>query len=328
MKALITGVNGFAGNYLAELLINSGVEVVGIGRSALFRPFRPIAMDAVQYVAADLASDTEAITRFLRAQRPDWVFHLAAFSSPAESIQRPTETYKTNWNGTLNLLESIRKVGLPCRILLVSSSQVYGGVTLDEAVSESSPMLPETPYAASKAAAELLAYQYWRSYGILAVRVRPFNHTGPGQPAGYVCPDLARKVAEVEAGMRPARLEISGLKSLRDFTDVRDMVVAYRAALQIGRAGEVYNLCSGQSRSIESIARELASLSKAAIEIAEDPVHQKRNLHQGVLGNNTKAVREFSWRATIPLRETLQEVLNEWRWRTSRVGSVAQSGPR
>ena len=325
MKALITGVNGFAGNYLAELLVHDGTEVVGIGRSPVFHPFRPLAADAIQYSTVDLSSNAEEIRRLLSAQRPDWIFHLAALSSPAQSIQRPEETYKNNWNGTLNLLEAIRKAGLVCRLLLVSSSQVYGRVPSGETVLETFPLLPETPYAASKAATELLAYQYWSSYGIEIVRVRPFNHTGPGQPSGYVCPDLARKVAEIESGLRPARLEVSGLKSLRDFTDVRDMVVAYRAALRSGRAGDAYNLCSGKIGSIESVVRELASMSKLPIEITEAAGSEEREHHRGIFGSNAKATQELSWQASIPFRQTLQEILNEWRCRTSRIGSFAQS---
>lgn len=313
MRSLITGIAGFAGNYLANLLLSKGLEVYGVSQEREFRPFLPFNPAAIQYTSLDLLQEAD-LKDLIDRIRPALIFHLAAISSPAESKKRPRETYEVNFGGALNLLEAIRLTGIQCRCLLVSSSHVYGSQAKDggRPFSEIDSLHPESPYAASKAAAELLAVQYWKTYGIEAVIARAFNHTGAGQGPGFVCPDLARKIVEIEDGHGPDTLRVTGLNHQIDFSDVRDVVQGYYSALTKGASGEVYNLCSGKATSIRTIAETLASFSQKAIEVssADNPAVE---IGGAMIGDNTRSQNELGWRPSIPLAETLAGVFERCR---------------
>lgn len=323
MKAFITGITGFDGTYLARLLLEQGAEVFGAARSERYDPFLPGLASAVHYRSVNL-EDQAAIRDVLEEIRPDLIFHLAAVSSASNSISQPRQTYQTNYEGTLNLLEAVRLLKLPCRILAVSSSLVYGGVGENERASESFVLRPETPYAGSKAAAEMAAYQYWRSYGTEVVRVRPFNHTGPGQKLGFLCPDLASKVAEIGAGMRPPGLKVRGSRNCMDFSDVRDVVQGYYRALINGQPGQVYNLCSGTEITIGVVSRLLiAGVVGCDVYLEEEPYPAMQGPNR-LVGDPTRAALEFGWRPAIPIQQTLKDVLDFWR--ESLRTALAQSG--
>lgn len=313
MRSLITGVAGFAGNYLSKLLLDNGLEVYGISQEREFRPFLLPDPSAVQYTSLDLLRGAD-LKDLIGRIRPALIFHLAAISSPAESKKRPRETYEVNFGGALNLLEAVRLTGIQCRCLLVSSSHVYGSPARDcsRPFSDTGPLQPETPYAASKAAAELLAIQYWKTYGIETVIARAFNHTGAGQGPGFVCPDLARKILDVEAARGSATLRVTGLNRQIDFSDVRDVVQGYYSALTKGTSGEAYNLCSGKATSIRTIAGILASFSQRAIEI-ESTEGSPVETGGAMIGDNTRAWNELDWRPSIPLAETLAGVFEHCR---------------
>jgi GDP-4-dehydro-6-deoxy-D-mannose reductase len=312
MKALVTGVAGFAGNYLAELLIEKGVELYGISQEHQFEPFLPLDAWAVRYLALDICDRTR-LSGFLNDVRPDLIFHLAARSSPAESKQHPEQTYSINFGGTLAILEALRRQKSHSRFLLVSSSHVYGSGSAADPVTEDSPLKPETPYAASKAAAEMAAYQYWKTYGIETVRVRAFNHTGPGQKPGFVCPDLARNVVEIERGKRPPVLEITNSERLVDFSDVRDVIRGYYSALTIGLPGEVYNLSSGRGVTVRSVAERLAARAHSRIEVRPVSSSASAKTAGGLIGDCSAAIRGIEWNPSIPFDRTLDEVLEYWR---------------
>lgn len=309
MKALVTGIAGFAGNHLCNLLLDKEIEVYGVSQEQEFRPFLAIRPGAIRYTSLDI-TDSKRVVSILSEACPDLVFHLAAVSSPANSVKRPRETLDVNFGGTLNLLEGIRLSGVHCRLLMVSSSHVYGSATGIDRIPESAPLRPETPYAASKTAAELLCYQYWKSYRIETVIVRAFNHTGAGQGLGFVCPDLARKMIEIEQGLHPPRLTVSGLDRRIDFSDVRDIVQGYYSALANGTVGETYNLCSGEGIAIRSIAEMLAACCRAKIEIepGESTGPAAGSVNRALIGDNTLARKELGWKPAIPLSETLREV--------------------
>ncbi|MGH9403289.1 MAG: GDP-mannose 4,6-dehydratase [Terriglobia bacterium] len=314
MKALVTGIAGFAGNYLSKLLLDRGLEVYGISQEQEFRPFLALDRAAIKYTALDI-QDCPRITDILSGFRPDLIFHLAAKSSPAESIECPRETFEVNFGGTLSILEAIRFSGIRCRFLFVSSSHVYGHPDAS-LVSEDAPLRPETPYAASKAAAELLAYQYYKSYGIEAVNVRAFNHTGPGQGQGFVCPDLARKIVEIERGLGPPKLLVASLARQIDFSDVRDIVRGYHSALTDGTPGKTYNLCAGKGIAIQTVVENLAAHSRKAIEIGpsnpecgpEGGLENSAERNRALLGDNTLAFRDLGWKPMISFPDTLREV--------------------
>lgn len=313
MKALITGIAGFAGNYLAELLLDHGYEVFGASLESQFKPFLPFDRGAVHYCSVNL-TDQRMVRDYLAQTGPDLIFHLAARSSPSQSVNCPEETYAVNFGGTLSVLEGIRLEGLRCRFLLVSSSHVYGGSgKLGDRVKEDAAMRPETPYAASKAAAELAAWQYWKSFGIETITARAFNHSGPGQGLGFVCPDLARKIVEIERGLRPPNLEVRGLDREIDFSDVRDVVRGYHKALCTGCPGEVYNLCSGRPITIRAIAEELAAGSAKEISVKAPASAPESEARRGIIGDNSRAARELGWEPAIPMTETLSLVIDYWR---------------
>lgn len=308
MKALVTGMAGFAGNYLTKLLIEEGLDVYGVSKEAVFAPFLPMDRATVHYDSVDIR-DQQRIGDLLRSIRPDLIFHLAAKSSPAQSTQCPRETFEVNFGGTLTLLEAVRLHEIRCRFLLVSSSHVYGGFHTDRPVTEEAPFRPETPYAASKVAGEMIAYQYWKAYGIETLRVRAFNHTGPGQGGGFICPDIARKVVEIERGLRPPRLQVSHLSRQIDFSDVRDVVRGYYNALVKGRPGEVYNICSGRGIAVRAIVETLMGGSKKEIDLDPGPPSGATEWNRTMIGDNSRTVRDLGWTPTISFLNTVRDVL-------------------
>ena len=321
MRAFVTGIPGFAGNYLTQLLLAKGVEVYGASQEAAFKPFLDLDADAVHYSQADIRDESE-LTRLIGAAQPDLIFHLAARTSPAQSVKHPRETFDINFQGTLSLFEAVRRLALRSRILVVSSSHVYGNSTSPRRIPEDAPLRPCTPYAASKVAAEMLAYQYWQAYGIETVRVRAFNHTGPGQQEGFVCPDLARQVAEIECGLRPPRLEVGDLNVWRDFSDVRDIVAGYHSALVNGASGEVYNLCSGQRLTVEAVVGRLVSSASRPIDVVAAPSRSGEKEMGGLVGDNSRAQHELNWKPSIPFERTLRELQHFWRRRVAAANQV------
>lgn len=312
MRVLVTGVAGFAGNYLAELLLKKGLEVYGISGEEHFKPFLAFHSSAIHYASLDIRNRAR-LSEFVNDVRPELVFHLAGKSSPSLSITSPQETFDVNFGGTLALLEALRVQKGRCRLLLVSSSHVYGAGPFAGPVGEDAPLRPETPYAASKAAAEMAAYQYWKTYGVETVTVRAFNHTGPGQQPGFVCPDLARKVVEIERGLRPPRLEIGNPDHSIDFCDVRDMICAYYKALVRGTAGEVYNLCSGRGVTVRAIAERFIELISTPVSFAPCSSANSQDSERGITGDNSRALDQLAWQASIPFQQTLDDVLEYWR---------------
>jgi GDP-4-dehydro-6-deoxy-D-mannose reductase len=328
MKALITGIAGFAGNYLAQLLVEKGLEVYGISQEKEFIPFLSLDRSSLRYIPLDVR-DRLGLSKVLSDSRPQLIFHLAARSSPSESTQHPEETYSVNFTGTMAALEAIRLQGLRCRFLLVSSSHVYG--SFSGPVTEAGSLRPETPYAASKAAAEMAAYQYWRGYGIETVRVRAFNHSGPGQRPGFAGPDLARKVVEIERGCRPPRLELTNPNRRIDFSDVRDMVRGYYSALTLGLPGDVYNLCSGRGITVRSLAEGLVARARAEVRVVPAAQSAPAELAGGLVGDGSHALRDIEWKPSIPIERTLDDLLEYWRrqdWSPSHpISSLSKKDP-
>ena len=313
MRALVTGITGFAGNYLAQLLLAKSVEVYGMAKDAVFKPFLDLDAEAIRYFPIDIC-DPAGLRSMLSDIKPDWIFHLAARTSPFKSLEEPLETFDVNWGGTLNLLEALRTLKLPSRLLLVSSGHVYGRSQRGgHPLPEDAPLNPTTPYATSKAASELLASQYAYAYGVFVIRVRAFNHTGPGQGQGFVCPDMARKVAEIECDLRAPSMQIRNPDNLLDLTDVRDIVEGYAAAIQKGSRGEVYNLCSGKGIPVRFIARSFASLSRRELPLEDSPAESAAGEEGALIGDNSRAQRELGWRPRYAVEQTLGEVLEYWR---------------
>lgn len=293
MRVLVTGSKGFVGQWLVAHLERTGDEVVGL--------------DA-EVDITDAPGLTDAIT----AAAPDAICHLAALASVGASWKDLTATYAVNTLGVLNLLEAALACNRPPRVLLISSSEVYGRVTArDLPIVEDQPFAPVSPYAASKAAAELMGLQAWLGRGLEVIRVRPFNHTGPGQRPDYVVPALARQVAGAVASGTTV-LETGNLDVRRDITDVRDVVRAYRDLLEMGAPGEVYNVCRGESVSIQEVAHRLLGLAGTDLRIVIDPARVRPVDLPELRGDPSRLRAATGWAPEIPFDETLLAVLRYW----------------
>jgi len=313
VKALITGVTGFVGSHLAELLLAKGFEVCGTLRwRSPVDNIRHI-IDSVDLVECDLR-DATSVKEALGHARPDYVFHLAAQSFVPTSWRAPAETLTTNIVGQVHLLEAVRALGLKPRIQIAGSSEEYGLVREDEVpMTEENPLRPLSPYAVSKVAQDLLGYQYSRSYGLDIIRTRGFNHTGPRRGDVFAESSFALQIAEIEAGKREPVLKVGNLEAKRDYTDVRDMVKAYLLALEKGEPGEVYNVCSGKAHPIQYILDTLLSFSDVKIEVVQDPARLRPSDVMVLCGDSTKFRKQTGWSPIIPLEQTLRDLLDYWR---------------
>jgi GDP-4-dehydro-6-deoxy-D-mannose reductase len=316
MRALITGLTGFVGSHLAEYLIARGdVEVFGTHR------WRS-RMDNVEHLRGRLrliecdTRDASAVRRALREVRPDRIFHLAAQSYVPTSWLIPGETLTGNVMGQLNLFEAMRELELPARVQIAGSSEEYGLVLPSEVpIREDSPLRPLSPYGVSKVAQDLLAYQYWQSYGLHAVRTRGFNHTGPRRGEVFMTSNFARQVAEIEKGRREPVVGVGNLDAVRDFTDVRDMVRAYWLAIEHGAPGEVYNICSGRGYTTRQVLDILLGLAHVRVEMREDPARMRPSDVMLLVGDCSKFQAATGWAPTIPFEMTLKDLLEYWRQR-------------
>jgi len=290
------------------------VAVLGINEDrANLRPIEK----SLQIESADLR-DFARWLELLRSLRPQRIYHLAAFSSPVKSFANPLETYAVNFTGTLNLLSAWLRVGMDCRFLFVSSAEVYGAAPPEELpLREDAELRPLNPYAGSKAAAEILAAQFFRSHGLPIVRVRPFNHTGPRQSPEFVCSRLARQAAEIELGLRPPLIVAGNTQAVRDFSDVRDIVRGYHELLEKGEPGEVYQLCSGRGVSIDFVLRTLLDLTSKPAGLQVDPSLLRPIEAAEVWGDYSKARLAVGWEPRYQLVDTLRALKDYWLSRLS-----------
>jgi GDP-4-dehydro-6-deoxy-D-mannose reductase len=317
-RVWVTGSHGFVGPWLIRVLLDRGVEVLGIDR-----PGRASATK-IEHTELQLdLLDAEAVRRKIRETRPDAVFHLAAQSSAAKSFTAPGETLHVNLQTTVSLLEGIRQApDLPTVMLSVGSCEEYGPIhdPLEIPVGEDHALRPASPYAVSKTAQTLLCLQYHEAYDMPIVCTRSFTHTGPGQSDRFVFSSFARQIAEQE--LRPAqeegKLRVGNLAAVRDLSDVRDVARCYVELTEKGQPGEVYNVCSGHGLSIEEGLRMLRSLSAREVDVEVDP-QRLRPLDVPVLiGNADKLRATLGWTPSTPPEKTLEDLLQDWRDRLSR----------
>ena len=298
MRALITGAGGFVGHHLREHLEGAGDEVMITDRST----------DGLDIL------DAASLLDLFRRTSPEVVYHLAGASDVGGSWQTPQATFRANAEGTLNVLWAAREAGTE-RVLTVGSADVYGKVTAaDLPIREDQPLRPVSPYAASKAAADDVAQQAWLGYGQQVVRCRPFNHLGPGQTDRFVAPALAGRVAQNERSGNDVVL-VGNLSPERDFTDVRDVVRAYRLMIDRGRSGEVYNVCSGRAIAVQDLAEQLIALATTPMRLETDPDLERPVDIPVLLGDNSRLRTDTGWEPKIPLATTLRDLLDDRRRR-------------
>jgi GDP-4-dehydro-6-deoxy-D-mannose reductase len=248
--------------------------------------------------------------------KPDYVFHLAAQSFVPSSFADPWDTLENNIQSELNLLEAVRRSGREVWFLVVGSNQEYGAPRPSELPqTELSPLRPNNPYAVSKIGQDFLGLQYHLAYGLPVVRIRPFNHTGPGQNPRFVVPAFASQIAHIEVGLQKPVMRVGNLATSRDFLDVRDVVRAYHLAVTKGEAGEVYNLASGQAQSIQALLETLLSFSEIEVRLERDPERYRPVDVPTVYGSAEKFYRRTGWEPQIPFEQTLRDTLAYWRER-------------
>lgn len=293
MRALITGGKGFVGHWLAAHLKDAGDEV------------------AVIDVETDVA-DGAAVLQVVTDVAPDAIYHLAAKTHVGESWENPSQVLRVNVLGTAEVLAAARSLANPATVLVVSSAEVYGVVAPEQLpLGEGAATIPATPYAASKLAAEAVALQAWRGYHQPVIVVRPFNHIGPGQSPNFAVPALAKRIVEARR-TGATSLRVGTLTTRRDFTDVRDVVEAYRLLIEKGAPGTVYNVCSGRDVAIGEVADQLLALAGAELALVNDP-ELVRPVDVPVLRGDAGLLHAATgWEASIPLATTLADVLASW----------------
>jgi GDP-4-dehydro-6-deoxy-D-mannose reductase len=235
------------------------------------------------------------------------------------SWSAPTETLTTNITGQTHLFEAIRALQLDPVVQIACSSEEYGLVKPEETpIRETNPLRPLSPYAVSKVGQDLLAYQYFQSYGLRVIRTRGFNHTGPRRGEVFVTSNFAKQIASIEAGLRDPVIRVGNLDAVRDFTDVRDMVRAYWLAVTRGKPGEVYNIATGSGITIQELLDRLLALSTAEVEVEVDPERLRPSDVEILIGDSSKFRADTGWEPEIPLDQTLQDILNYWRERLAK----------
>ncbi|OIO38248.1 MAG: GDP-mannose 4,6-dehydratase [Candidatus Omnitrophica bacterium CG07_land_8_20_14_0_80_50_8] len=314
MKILITGIRGFVGTHLAEFLLDKkDVQIHGIARGAGEKRRRSKTAGKVFIHNCDLR-DASSVDRILKKVRPDWVFHLAAQSFVPRSWENPAQTLTNNTIGQLNLLESLKTLKIRPRVHIAGSSEEYGKVDPSEIpMKETNPLRPLSPYGVSKVTQDLLAYQYYQSFHMDLVRTRAFSHTGPGQTDVFVASNFAKQIARIEAGKQSAVIHVGNLEAVRDFTDVRDMVRAYWLALEKGKAGEVYNICSEAGHPIKEIVAIYLKACALRVKVKEDPSRIRPSDVPILVGDGRKFFKQTGWTPRILFKETLLDLLNYWR---------------
>ena len=319
MRFFITGIGGFAGAHLADHLLAAGHDVDGLVSRASGHPRlqalsgRYPRFDPARLACADI-TDGSALAWALAQFAPQGVFHLAGITFVPRAGADVARTMAVNALGTLRLLEAVQESAPAARVLVVSSAEAYGAVPPDALpVTEEVPLRPISVYGLSKAAADMAAFQQWWQTGLAVIRVRAFNHTGPGQGPEFACSDFARQLARIERDQTPPELHVGSLAAVRDFSDVRDIVRGYALLLERGVPGEAYNLCSGTGTSLAVIVEHLRAMCRVRVGVVEDRGRLRGREVPTLVGTAARA-EALGWSPAIPIQQTLGDLLEHWRY--------------
>jgi GDP-4-dehydro-6-deoxy-D-mannose reductase len=326
MNLLITGVGGFVGPHLARAVRDAGGRAWGASLEAQPPASLTGAELLERYVRWDVAQGPDGGAPAL-AWGPDAIVHLAGQASAARSFEDPAGTFAANATGTLSLLEAARRAGFQGRVLIVSSSEVYGRLPEGRPASEDAPVAPVSPYGASKAAAEALAHAYASGFGLAVVIARSFSHTGPGQGPAFALASWARQIAECEARHArgesgPFPLKVGNLAVVRDYSDVRDVARAYLTLLERGEKGAAYNVASGKGVALGEALRVLLKHARAPIEVQADPARHRPADLTYLVGDPAR-LKALGWAPRFEIEETLEALLDGAR---REVGATVQGG--
>lgn len=308
MKALIIGGAGFVGGYLIRELKAAGHEVYAtcLENESIAENCSVRTLDIL---------DRNAILPLIEEIQPDVIYHLAAQSSVAVSWKKPQLTADINVIGTINVLEAVRNSDKKdIRLLLIGSGEEYGFIRPDACpLSENEPLNPGNIYAATKACQGMLGEIYARAYGMDIVMVRAFNHSGPEQLPVFVISDFCRQIAVIEKGDAPAVMSVGNLSARRDFTDVRDVVRAYRLLGEKGISGRTYNVGRGKAVEIQYILNTALGFSSADIEVKQDPARMRASDIPVIEPDVSRIYEDTGWKAEISMEKTIEDTLNYWR---------------
>jgi len=311
-RALITGIAGFVGSHLTEHLLESGDHVEGI-----CLPGEPL--DNIRHLSAQVSlhrcdiRSLPDLTEAIRKARPDVIYHLAALSSVSLAEENPKAVLDTNFGGTHSLLQAMQRAAPKCRLIYVSSSEVYGRVKPEEnPVKERQPEAPVHFYGFTKLISEKLVLHYNRLHGIRGIVLRPFNHIGPRQSAQFVCSSFARQAARIVKQEQAPLIRVGTLKVSRDFTDVRDMVRGYRLAAEHCRIGGTYNIASGVGVTIKEILQTILSFSKQQIQVKKKASLVRKNEIPLITGSANRFRETAPWEPSFKLEETLKDIYEYW----------------
>ncbi len=308
-KVLITGAGGFVGTYLIRALQSSGDYEIF---AAVYQATSDISslISADHIIAGDL-TNLEFANSLIKQSNPDIVYHLAALSVVHNSVEKALGVMTGNTAISYNILESIKQYAPHARFLAICSANEYGAVQdKTKPISETTPLRPLNPYAVSKVTQEMLALQYCLADNLDCVIIRPFNHTGPGQTTDFVIPRLATQFAKIEKGLIPPIVEVGNLDSVRDFTDVSDMVDGYIKAAELGVKGEIYNIGSGEGHTIQEILDILQTLCSVKVEIKINDSYVRTSDVPILIADASKFKNLTAWSPKVPLIETIKHVYN------------------
>ncbi len=311
MRALITGITGFAGGHLAQILLDRGDEVFGValdegaGLGHLSQELIPI--------LADLC-DPAVVTQLLHDGQPEAIYHLAGQAFVPKAWADPWGTMENNIRPQLNILQAMVEQKSKARLLVVASNQIYGHVRDDQLpVNEETPLRPDNPYGVSKVVQDILGLQYHLSHGLDVLRVRAFNHIGPRQSPVFVAASFAKQIAEIEAGLIEPMIRVGNLEAKRDFTDVTDVMRAYALLVDYGDPGEAYNVGTGRAYSIQYLLDVLLSHSTVEIKIEPDPTRMRPSDVPIIYADNSKLRAKTNWKPLVKFEDSLPCVLDYWR---------------
>ena len=313
-KYLITGFSGFVSVHFLEYLDSLNVPVIVLGvdinEPENFPVFKFVEYNFVKLNLLDKESVAEMLLKF----KPDFILHLASYSSVAYSWKNPVDAFVNNSNIFLNLIDQVRLLGLTCRILSVGSSEEYGKITEDDLpITEFTRTKPQSPYAVARVSQEMLSEIYANHYKVDIVLTRSFNHIGPGQKDIFVISSFAKKLTDIKNKIiLTNEINVGNISVTRDFVDVRDVVKAYYLLLQKGRRGEVYNICSGKGLTLEYILKSMMSILDVQPKIIVDENLIRPDENKIIIGSNNKIYQETNWEPFITLNESIRDIIEYW----------------
>ena len=313
-RMLITGFSGFVSRHFLNYLVenNLSYEVLGVDVNPpkfAMEDYAPTL--AMSFEQVNLL-DKEAVEDMIATFRPDYILHLASFSSVAYSWQHPADCFMNNTSIFLNVTEALRKHDLcDCRLLSVGSSEEYGDVKKEELpLQEDMPLVPVNPYAVARVSQEMMAKVLADSFGMQIMLTRSFNHMGPFQDERFVIPSFVRRILDIaESGAKSGEIETGDTSIVRDFVDVRDVVRAYYRLLLDGKTGEAYNMCGEKGVSLAEVVDQIADIVGVSVTTRVNPDFVRPGDNQVVIGSAEKIRQDIGWTAEIPLRQTLMDMI-------------------